>query len=208
MFAGTRSRFAIADVIRAGLARRPRLGRAGNACQSFFDRRRILQKHHDKGLFHLCRVEPEWPPSALESDFALTIDDVESVRHAAVGAAHAVIDAVDQDRHAHFEQIVALRDDFDPLKVGFRLGNTDAHAIVRIHPPAVGRMRFADIHGQGLGTIAVFVAQIIEGPKLGPERPSREAAEDQDEGLLSSIISQRDPSCLVVRKRNRRQKCL
>jgi hypothetical protein len=185
---------------------RPRLGRRGNANQSRFDRTHILQKHHDKGLFHLCRVEPEWPASALESDFALTIDDVESVRHAAVGVAHAVIDAVDQDGHAHFEQIVALRGHFDPLKVGFRLGNGDTHTIVRFHPPAVDRMCFADVHGQELGTIAVFVAQIIEGPKLGPERPSREAAEDQDYGLLSSIISQRDPSPLIVRIQRERRR--
>jgi hypothetical protein len=195
----TRSRFGATVGIGAGLARRPRLGSAGNASQSLFDRRSILQKHHDKSLFHLRRVEPEWPASALERDFAVAIDDVESVRHAAVGVAHAVVDAVDQDGHAHFEQIVALRGHFDPLKVGFRLGRGDAHAIVRFHPPAFDRMRFADIHGQELGPIAVFVAQIIEGPKLGPERPSREAAEDQDDGLFSTIISQRDPSCLVVR---------
>ena len=78
---------------------------------------RILQKHHDEGLFHLSGVEPEWPASALESDFALAIDDVESVGHPAVGVAHAVINAVDQDGHAHFEQIVALRGHFGPLQV-------------------------------------------------------------------------------------------
>src|SRR6202034_3748031 len=90
----TRSGFGVAVVIGAGLARRPRLGRAGNASQSLLDRRRILQKHHDQGLFHLRRVEPEWPASALESDFALTIDDIKSVGHAAVSVAHAVIDSI------------------------------------------------------------------------------------------------------------------
>ncbi len=160
---------------------------------------RIVQKHHDQGLFHLRRVEPEWSAPALESDFAVTIDDVESVGHTAVRVAYAVVDAVDQDGHAHFEQVVTLGGHVDALKVGFGLGDGDADAIVRIHSPAVDRMGFADIDSEELGAIAVLVAQVIEGPKLGPERPSRETAKDQDDGLLSAIIGEGDPSCLVVR---------
>ena len=168
----------------------------------------ILQKLHDESLFHLRRVEPEWSASTLERDFALAIDNVKSVGHNAVGVSHAVIDSVDQHGHAHFEQVMALRGHFDALCVGSRLGHRDADAIVRFHPPAVDRMCFADIHCQEFGPIAVFVAQIIKDPKLGPERPSREAAEDQDYGLLSSKIGQRDPSGLIVCLQRKRRRIL
>ena len=50
--------------------------------------------------------------------------------------------------------------------------------------------------------------QVFEGPKLGPERPSGEAAEDQDDGLLPAVIGQGDAPRLIVRLQGERRRLL
>lgn len=150
-------------------------------------------------MFHLSRIEPEWTATALERDFTLAVDDVQPVGHAAVGAADAIIDIVDQDRHAHFQQIVTLRRHGNPFEGRLGLGCDDADPVIRLHAPTVSGMSFTNIHGQELDPIAILLAQVVEGPKLGPERPSGEAPKDENHWLLATVIGQGNPPRLVMR---------
>ena len=59
-------------------------------------------------------------------------------------------------------------------------------------------MGLANVDGQEFHLVAILLAEVVEGPKLGPERPSREAAEDQDDGLLPPVVSQGDAPRLIV----------
>ena len=49
-------------------------------------------------------------------------------------------------------------------------------------------MGLADVDGDELDAVLVAAVQVFEGPELGPEGPSGEAAEHQHDGLLTSII--------------------
>jgi hypothetical protein len=81
---------------------------------------------------------------------------------------------------------MAFRGHFDSLRVRLGLGRSDAHSIVGFNSPALDRMSLADIHGHELDPIAVLAAEVVKGPKLGPERPSREAASDTKNAVIGA----------------------
>jgi hypothetical protein len=70
------------------------------------------------------------------------------------------------------------------------LGEGNANVVVGFHAPAIGRMCFANVNRQKLNLIAIALVQRLEGPKLGPERSSGKAAEDEDDWLLAAEIGE------------------
>jgi hypothetical protein len=51
-------------------------------------------------------------------------------------------------------------------------------------------MGFPNIDAEEIRTIAIALVKRFQGPKLGPEGPSGEAAEDEHYGLLAQVIGQ------------------
>ena len=49
-------------------------------------------------------------------------------------------------------------------------------------------MRLADVNVEEGDAIAVAIFQLFDGPKLGPIRPSGEAAEDQDQRTVGPVV--------------------
>src|SRR5262249_30554328 len=71
----------------------------------------LLQQEQQDGLLQLLRREAERAATALVDDLARLVDEVEPVRHAAVGVADAVVDPVDDERDGHLQRLRALAGD-------------------------------------------------------------------------------------------------
>ena len=154
-------------------------------------------------MLHLAGFETEGAAAALVGDSPGGVDHVQPVRHAAVRVAYAGVDLIDQQRPVHLERRVARRSDLGAIGRRLRLRHRDAGLVVRAHPPAIGRVCFANVNGQKLRAALVFLVQIFENPKLGSEGASRKAAEDDHDWpaakftqtvLLLSIVSAKPES--------------
>jgi len=88
------------------------------------------------------------------------------------------------------------------------LQHLDAGLVVGLHPPAVGRVGLFDVDGDELDAVGVAAVQVFQDPKLGSEGASREAAEDQDDGLLPAVIGQGDTLRLIGCLQSERRRLL
>jgi hypothetical protein len=148
----------------------------------------VEQCHHER-LLHLAGLEAERTAAALVGDFADAIDHVQPIGHAAVGAANAIVDIVDEQRHGDIQHLAALARHVDALTDNRGLIDGGASFHFEFHgPDAVARMRFANVNGHEFDLVGITIVQIFEDPKLGPEGASRETAEDQHHRSFVSIL--------------------
>src|SRR5579883_2777717 len=103
-----------------------------------------------------------------------------------------VVHLIDQQRHTDIQRATASSRHVHALSLVARLWDGDAGFVIRVHPPTIRRMRFADVDGEKLNLVTVAPLQFFQGPKLGPVRPSREAAEYEYHGLGRESFRQLD----------------
>ena len=68
----------------------------------------------------------------------------------------------------------------------------DIRAHIGLRLPAVGRMRFLDVHHEELHLIAVLFVHCIQGANLTPEGRSRVGTEDECDRFFIAIVAQGD----------------
>ena len=96
------------------------------------------------------------------------------------------------------EEPAALLGDVGPFFVAFRLGGDRADAVVALHPPAVGRMRLADVDHHEVRPVLVPPVKLFDIARVAAERPAGETAEHQDDGLGADQLRQGDLGLAVV----------
>jgi hypothetical protein len=146
-------------------------------------RRFIFLKEQDDRLLKLAGLETKWPAAALIGDVTTAVYQIQPVRHPAVGVAHAVIELIHQQGHADFQQIATSLCHAHALTLVPRLRNANADVVVGGQPPTIRGVGLTDIDSDKLDAVTITSLHLFQGPELGPEWPSGEAAESQHHRL-------------------------
>lgn len=81
-----------------------------------------------------------------------------------------------------------------PLFLSLWLFICDAYLVIRIHPPAIGGMSFANVDSIEIDLISISSINFVEQPRLGAKWSSREASEDQHDGFTTPLGERHDLS--------------
>src|SRR5262249_24470793 len=111
-----------------------------------------------------------------------------------------IVHLVNDHWRRHFECRAAFGGYFFTGVLTLGLQDRDAHAVVARLAPAVGWVCFPNVHGQELYAVAIFLVEILQGPKLGPIGPSGKAAENQDHGFLVAELRESDLALAVLKR--------
>ncbi len=123
-------------------------------------------------------MEAERSRLALESDFALAIDQVKPIRPAGVLLLGCVFHAVHDRRELDPKFAHATAGNVLAFIGGLRGCEQYVVANVALHLPNVGGMRLKNVNGKERNLILVTLGELVEGGNLPPERRSCIAAED------------------------------
>src|SRR5262249_40636159 len=118
-------------------------------------RLRVKQLQRQYRLLHLPGLEAERPPPALVGHAALPVDHVHAVGHAAIEMTDVVIELVHYQRHGDAQRTAALARHRVALGLLARLLARDTGPVVRLHPPAVERVRLAHVNAKEGNVAAV-----------------------------------------------------
>src|SRR5579875_1753513 len=97
--------------------------------------------------------------------------------------ADAIVHLINQERHADVQSTTTSSRYAFTLFPAAWLLDDNASFVVRLHPPAIGRMGLTDIDGKEFNLIPIAFFQFFQGPKLRPKRPSGKAAEHEHDRL-------------------------
>ena len=65
----------------------------------------FVLEHEDQRLLELVGLESVRASTVLESDLAITVDEVEPAGHAAVAGSDGIVDGIDEQREAEAEEL-------------------------------------------------------------------------------------------------------
>jgi len=130
------------------------------------------------------RFESEWPGLAFVGDSSLSVDQVDAVGPASIGALCRVAELVEDRRK--FDPQFAYAGSCHKGAFLFIPRTGEDHLVfdVALHLPDVAGMRLGNVDDQECYPAAVLLVELIEGGSLPPEWRSSVAAEHQHDGLL------------------------
>ena len=160
---------------------------AGDDCARF-----LFGEHHGYLLFEFRGLEAERAPAPFVRNFPALVDEIQAVGHAAVEMADAVVHLVHDQRALSSSRRHSISRRFRSARRRSSVGRMRRRRVVRRHPPAVGRVCFADVDVDELNPVAVLLVQPFEVPKLGTVRPSGKAPEDEHHRFLAAVVAKRD----------------
>src|SRR4051794_1252920 len=144
----------------------------------------------DDGRVELVGQEPGRSFVAQIAQEAALADECQPVGGAAVGSADAVVNSVDDDRHADGEPKGAGRGNGDALVVGGRITDLDTVVAVDGQHPTVLGMGLAHVDHEEMDLPAIAVPELMNGAQLVPEGRSGVAPEDQRNWLVRSYLEE------------------
>ncbi len=137
-------------------------------------------------LARLFRLVMEWAHAAAVRDAAAFINDVNTFRPSGVRIVGGVAHVIDAEGQGEFKSLDEIIGDHHALLQRFRLRVADVILQIGFHPPLVGGMSFANVHGQEIGAILVVVVNLSDVADLAAKRRSSKTPEDQHQRTFVS----------------------
>ena len=125
------------------------------------------------------RVEAIGAFAALINDFSICGQDIQAFGPAVERDVRPIIRRVQNGRNGQAQADHAGVGDFAPIRFRIRLRVQNLLFHIRLHLPAIGGMRFADVDHIEIGLRAIVMINFFQADRLTPKRGSRIAAEDQ-----------------------------
>jgi hypothetical protein len=132
----------------------------------------------DRG-FQFIRLEPERPRTALISDPARRIDQVETIGPRGVRALGRIAKLIEDSGNLDSQFAHAGAGNETALVLAMRTGEDDLVFYVARHLPDVARMRFRDVDHEEGNLASVLLVELVEGRNLPPEGRSGVASKDE-----------------------------
>ena len=157
----------------------------------------LFREHFVEGLLHLRGLEPSRAHVAFVENLPVLVDNIQPIGPCAIGQAHGVVHVVDKHRDGYLQPLLARLGDSGALVVRRGLLEHDPLPLIGPHLPAVARVGFADIDNEELDPVAEPLLDGFKSANLAPERRSRIATEDENDGTLASEARQLDLALAV-----------
>ena len=131
----------------------------------------------------LVRLKSKRARSALVSNAALRVDQVNAIRPARIGLFGRIAKLVEHGRKLDTEFPHAGPSDECAIFFSFRARKNNLVFDIALRLPDVAGMRFGNVDNQESNAPAILLVEFIEGRNLPPERWSGVAPEYQDHRL-------------------------
>ena len=160
----------------------------------------------EQSLLQLARFETERTTAALKRHASLLVNQVESIRHAAVSNAHGVGNRIYQEWNIQLQTLPTLTRDVAALLVRCWLGKIDPHPLITQTPPAIAGVRFTDVDQKEPGPVPISLVEFFQVSGMAAKWPAGKVAENEHDRLLAEL--RRESYGSAVERREREVGCL